>query len=50
MTQTELEMAATKYVQKALKTSDGKDPTPAKVKRTVNAIVRKFAPIVKNKD
>ena len=46
MTQEELRTAATKYVQKALKTSEGKYPSPAKVKKTVDVLVCKFAPIV----
>lgn len=48
MAQSTLRKAATEYAKKALKTSEGKDPSPAKLKKTVNELVRKFAPIVAN--
>ncbi len=45
MTQAELKKLATEYAKKALKISEGKDPAPESVKKIVNELVRKFAPI-----
>ncbi len=45
MTQEQLKATATKYVKKALETSEGKCPSPAKVKKTVDVLLRKFAHI-----
>lgn len=43
----ELKSIATGYAKKALKTSEGKDPSPESVKKIVSELVYKFAPILK---
>lgn len=48
MTQTELQKVATEYATKALRTMEGKDPSPEKVRGVVGHLVRKFGPITKH--